>query len=360
MIFTDASLLAIGGALTGLILVGLWSHGVRRRRLARFLGGRRALDRVARSDLRRFGVRRTLLLGVAGIALAGAAAGPHWTDAPAPLAPVKRAILAIDVSASMQATDASPTRLARAVDLALGVVDDLEGQEVGLVLYAGRAYPLAPPTKDLDAIRFLLGGVAPDIASSYDPGTLMSSAIDEGMALLSRGTDSTAVQERAPPPPEQMIVFVSDGDAPVTDDDLEDALSRARDAGVQVHAIGVGTQDGSGMAMPRGTYQMGGPVLDANGAPGRSRLNETTLRRLASEGDGRYALAGSPDLAALSAELREPTVPPEPDPESAPPAWAAYDLPFLLGGLALGLVLLESLFDVRLPRLLAVRAREAT
>lgn len=361
MIFTDPSLLLIGVALTGLVLVGLWSHAARRRRLARFLGGRRALDRLSRSDMYRFGVRRSLLLGLAGIALAAAAADPHWTDAPEPLAPVKQAIIAIDVSASMQAADAPPTRLARATDVARRLVDDLEGHEVGLLLYAGRSYPLAPPTRDLDAIRFLLSGVAPTIASSYDPGTLMSVATDEAMALLAWVGDSTAIVQPSPPPPEQMIIFVSDGDSAEPDEALVDAIGRAREAGITVHAVGIGTEAGAGMVMPRGTYQMGGPIVDANGLPGLSRLNPSLLQQLASEGGGRYVHAESVEgLDALGADLREPTVPPEANTADAAPSWAAYDLPLVLGALALTLIFVESLLDVTLPRLVSFRAREAT
>lgn len=364
LIFTDSSLLVIGGALTALILVGLWSHAARRRRLARFLGGRRALDRVSRADLSRFGVRRVLLLGVAGLALAGAAADPHWSEgAPEPPAPVKRAILAVDVSASMQADDVEPTRLARATEIAHRLVDDLEGHEVGLVLFAGRPYALAPPTYDLDAIRFMLRGVTPTIASSYDPGTRMSLAIDEAMTLLEGAIDSVRMGELPPPPPEELIVFISDGDAEAVDEELDDALERAREAGIAIHAVGVGTEDGAGMTMPRGTYQMGGTVTDASGAPGRARLDESALRSLTSEGGGLYAHAESSGaLAALDADLRAPTVPPDPAPTDAPPAWAAYDLPFVLGSLALALVFLESLIGVTLPRVSPRRARprEAT
>ena len=361
LIFTDPSLLIIGAALTALVLVGLWSHSTRRRRLAQFLGGRRALDRLSRSDLSRFGVRRTLLLGLAGVALAGAAADPHWTEEPEPQVPVKRVMLAIDVSASMQAADVDPTRLARGVEVARQILDDLEGQEVGLLLYAGRSYPLAPPTRDLNAIRFLLGGVAPTIASSYDPGSLMWLAVQEAMTLLARGADSVAFAEPAAPDPEQMIIFVSDGDSAEPDEALGDAIAMAREADIEVHAIGIGTTSGGGMIMPRGTYQMGGAILDDNGAPGQSRLNESTLARIASDGSGRYANAANvEDLEALYSELRAPTEAPERDPADSAPAWAGYDIPFLLGTFALAFVFLESLLDVTVPRIVSFRTREAT
>lgn len=360
LIFTDRSFLVIGAALTGLVLVGLWSHGARRRKLAGFLGGRRALDRVSRADLSRYGIRRTLLLGLACAALAIAAAGPHWSETPEPVPPVKRAILALDVSASMQAQDVQPTRLARAVEVARRLVDDLEGHEVGLVLYAGRPYPLAPPTRDLAAIRYMLSGVTPTVATAYDPGTQMSLAIDEAMALLSREADSGAATVPPGPPPEDMIVFLSDGDAPEPDEALDDALARAADAAVTIHAVGVGTEESTRIVMPRGTYQIGGTVTDANGVPALTRLDEPTLRRLVSAESGTYVRAD--DVSRLDEELRRPTVPPDPDPTDAPPAWAAYDLPFLLGSLALAFVFLESLIGVTLPgrRPAPFRPREAT
>lgn len=360
LIFSDPSFLLIGAALTALVLVGLWSHGARRRKLAGFLGGRRALDRVSRADLSRYGIRRVLLLGLSCAALTVAAADPHWSEAPEPVPPVKRAILALDVSASMQAQDVEPTRLGRAVDVARRLVDDLEGHEVGLVLYAGRPYPLAPPTRDLDAIRYMLSGVTPTVATAYDPGTLMSLAIDESMALLARETDSTRVGASGAPPPEDMIVFLSDGDAAQPDEALDEALARAAEADVTVHAVGVGTEQATRIVMPRGTYQIGGTVTDANGVPALTSLDESTLRHLASAAGGIYAPAG--DLSRLEEELGRPTVPPEPTATDAPPAWAAYDLPFLLGSLALVLVFLESLIGVTLPRRrrpAAVQAREA-
>jgi Ca-activated chloride channel family protein len=272
---------------------------------------------------------------------------------------VKRAVLAIDVSASMQATDVEPTRLAAARDVALGLLEDLQGHEVGLLLYAGRAYPLAPPTRDLDAIRFLLSGVAPTMASSYDPGTLMSIAVDEAMTLLAREADSAPVDGPAPPPPEEMIVFVSDGDSEEPDEPLDESLARAAEAGIAVHAVAVGTEEGSGMVMPRGTYQLGGPVVDASGAPGLSQMNESRLQRLAA--GGLYARSGGPeDLAALRADLREPTEPPSLELEDARPAWASYDLPFILGAVALACIFLESLIGMALPRFASLRTREAT
>jgi len=333
---------------------------------------------MARPDLRRFGFRRSLLLGLAGLALAVAVAEPRAVEAPPPDVPVKRVVLAIDVSASMQAEDALPTRLGRAVAVAHRLLDVLEDQEVGLLLYAGKAYSLAPPTYDHHVLRFLLEGLTPRIASAQDPGTLLSVGIREGVALLqgplppadtvdASGSEESIepdVAEAGPRRPvrEQVVVLIGDGDVGEPADSVEAAVEAARDAGVTVHAVGIGTEAGAGMLMPDGTYQLGGPVLDASGRPGISHLRASLLSDVADAGAGLYTLAAEDsDLEALEADLVDMGPAVEPDADGGPRTiWERYDVPFLLGALALVLVLLESLLGATLPKVRLARPREAT
>ena len=365
--FLDPWLLQVGVGLTALVLVGLRSHAGRRRRLADFIGGRRAVDRLSRSNLYRLRVERTLLLGIGGLALAAAAAEPHWSGSPE-LPPVKSVILAIDVSASMQAADVAPTRLARAVEVAGELLDALEDHRVGLLLFAGTGYPIAPPSHDHQALRFLMEGVTPTIASAYDPGSLLSVAIEEGVSLLERraplaveadplavGADPVA-QERAG---ERLIVLVTDGETGESDEDVSRAVEVAVEAGIGIHTIGVGTEQGAGMIIPASAYQFGGPVLDVTGAPSTSRLREPPLRDVAAAGGGRYANARSgAQLRALTGELQASGSIPEQNPDDERPGWARYDLPFLLGLGALVLILIESLLDMTLPERWSLRMRE--
>lgn len=365
--FLDPWFLQIGVGLSALVLVGLRSHAGRRRRLADFLGGRRAVHRLSRSNLYRLRVERALLLGMGGLALAAAAAEPHWSGSPE-VPPVKGVILAIDVSASMQATDVAPTRLARAAEVAGELLDALEDHRVGLLLFAGTGYPIAPPTRDHQALRFLLEGVTPTIASAWDPGSLLSAGIEEGVALLERQTlltvepDGPAVdadpvaQEREG---ERLIVLLTDGEAGESDEDVSRAVEAAVEAGIGIHTIGVGTEQGAGMIIPTNAYQFGGPVLDATGAPSTSRLREPPLRALAAAGGGRYANAGSgAQLRALTGDLQTSESISERNPDEETPGWARYDLPFLLGLGALVLILIESLLDVTLPERWSSRIRE--
>ena len=365
--FLDPWFLQVGVGLTALLLVGLWSHAGRRRQLADFIGGRRAVHRLSRSDLYRLRVERALLLGIGGLALAAAAAEPHWSGSP-DLPPVNRVILGIDVSVSMQAADVTPTRLARAVEVAGELLEALEDHRVGLILFAGTGYSIAPPTRDHQALRFLLEGVTPTMASAYDPGSLLSAGIEEAVSLLERqvplavetsgslvGTDTVA-QEREG---ERFIVLLTDGEARETDEDVSRAVELALEAGIEIHTIGVGTEQGAGMIIPTSAYQFGGPVLDVTGGASTSRLQEPPLRDLAAAGGGRYANARSgAQLRALMGELEASGLSPEQNADDETPGWARYDLPFLLGLGALVLILIESLLDMTLPERWSSRMRE--
>ena len=365
--FLDPWFLQVGAVLTALVLVGLWSHSGRRRRLADFIGGRRAVPRLSRSDLYRLRVERIFLLGIGGLALAAAAAEPHWSGSP-DLPPVKTVILAIDVSASMQASDIAPTRLALAVEVVGELLDALEDHRVGLLLFAGTGYPIAPPTRDHQALRALLEGVTPTIATAYDPGSLLSVGIEEGVSLLERqaalavGTDGSAAGADSvaqQPEGERLIVLVTDGETGENDEDLSRAVEMATEAGIGIHTIGVGTEQGAGMIMPAGQYQVGGEVLDATGAPSTSRLREPPLREVAAAGGGQYANARSRgQLRALIGDLQSQDLIADQNLGDEVPGWARYDLPFVLGLGALVLILIESLLDMTLPKSWSSRIRE--
>jgi Ca-activated chloride channel family protein len=210
--------------------------------------------------------------------------------------------------------------------------------------------------------------VTPTIASAYDPGSLLSVAIEEGVSLLERraplaveadplavGADPVA-QERAG---ERLIVLVTDGETGESDEDVSRAVEVAVEAGIGIHTIGVGTEQGAGMIIPASAYQFGGPVLDVTGAPSTSRLREPPLRDVAAAGGGRYANArNGAQLRALTGELQASGSIPEQNPDDERPGWARYDLPFLLGLGALVLILIESLLDMTLPERWSLRMRE--
>lgn len=348
MTFANPVFLQLGVGLALLVPVGLWSHARRRRRLAEFLGGPRAATRLSGTDLYRLRLERMFLLGLAALALAAAAAEPRW-QAPEvePPPPIRSVVLAIDVSASMQAVDVSPTRLAQVVQVARELLATLERDRVGLLLFAGAAYPLAPPTRDHEALDYLLRGLTPTIASFADPGTLVSVGIHEALRLF--GDEGEHDGGRS-------IIVIGDGEAGEAEAAVTAAVEAAVAEGIVVHAIGIGTERGAGMVPPKGSYRAGRRILDARGAPAVSRLRVPLLRRIAEAGGGGYAAAT--DAAGLrsvhsafEAPVREPVL------QEAPPIWAGLDLTFYLALATLLCLLIESLLDVRLPGTAVVPAR---
>ena len=396
MTLLNPELLQIGLGFTFLALVGLWAHAGRRRRLAEFLGGRRAVDRLSPSDLLRLRVERIVLLAIGGVAAALAAAEPRVTASlldTEPQGPLpKDVVIAIDVSASMQAGDVPPTRLARAVEVGQGLIDAIgEEHRVGLLLYAGTGYPIAPPTHDHEAMRFILSGVVSTIASAQDPGSLLSVGLNEGLALLqhvpveegeaaamsdSASTTGDGLGVTSPDslsagpavaapfdaPPvetdpaaaplipervgERILVIIGDGEAGEPEEAVEDAMAAAAEAGITVHTIGVGTTGGSGMMMPAGRYQLGGAITDGSGVRAVSHLEEARLRGVAGTGRGTYVGANDVSgLAQLGSALGEPSTPDEVTTPEALPFWEQYDLVLALGIAALSFIFLESVLD---------------
>src|SRR5690606_3361381 len=156
--FANPAFLVLGIVAALLVWVGLVLQTRRRRRLAAHLGSVEEARRRGMARLRRPRLDRKLLLGLAVAFVAVAAAEPTpVTPPPAPayVSP-EPLVIALDISASMQAEDVLPTRLGRAVQVARDVVEAAEGREVGLLVFAGKPYVLMPPTSDLAAVRFLL------------------------------------------------------------------------------------------------------------------------------------------------------------------------------------------------------------
>lgn len=330
VIFLNPSVLLVGLAVAVVAVFGLARHAVRRRRLARYLGGERAAQRLSDADLYRLRLERVFLLAFAALAAAAAGSDPQWSAGTTPPPAPRRIVLAIDVSASMQALDTSPTRLARGLEVARELVGRLEGDEIGLLLFAGTPYPIAPPTSDHDALDYFLTALDPVMASAHDPGSLLAVGIREGAALADEAET------------ERFVVLIGDGETPESEGVLLAAAEASLARGTRIHAIGVGTPGGGEMVMPQATYQFGGPVVDETGAPVISRMNGPLLESVAAAGGGSYARAD--DAGALEALYSSF------DLETAGPLWARHEpvVFFLLAALA-GL-LVESLLDTPLRK----------
>lgn len=205
--------------------------------------------------------------------------------------PYERAtvIVAIDTSGSMQADDVDPNRLEAAKSAAESFVAEMpETFNVGAIAFAGGADVLAPATRDHEAVREAIAGM-----DDGGGGTAIGEAVFEAVGEVDRLSDEGATGSASPSPtpggsgePERIparLVLLSDG-ANTTGREPAAAAEAAREAGMPVSTIAYGTD--SGVANLWGTQQA---------VP----VDETSLRQLADETDGRFYRASSTD------ELRE-------------------------------------------------------
>jgi Ca-activated chloride channel family protein len=220
----DTPLLLLLAPVLGLALgFAAWLGRGRRIRLARRWSP--ALGRLARSR----GTWAPLVLGLVGLAAVVALAGPRWGRTQ--IRTESRAlslVFAVDISRSMLAEDAAPNRLQRAVREARRLIQDLEGDRLGLIAFAGRSYILSPLTVDGGAIRMYLDALDPDLAS--EGGTNLSSVLAQGAQLLGATTDAA----------DRVLVLFTDGEAHDTLTDVVRQAEALKEAGVHLIVVAEG------------------------------------------------------------------------------------------------------------------------
>ncbi|HMT95125.1 MAG TPA: VWA domain-containing protein [Ferruginibacter sp.] len=178
-------------------------------------------------------------------------------------------MIALDVSKSMLAADVKPNRLERARQLINRLIDHLPGDRLGIVLFAGKAYLQMPLTADHSAAKMYLSTASPDIIPTQ--GTVIAEALKMSNGAFNRNEKKY-----------KTILLISDGE-----DHDEAALTIAKEvasAGVIIHTVGIGSQQGSTIIDPL----TGQVKTDINGNAIISKLNENELRQLAKSGNGLY------------------------------------------------------------------------
>jgi Ca-activated chloride channel family protein len=232
----------------------------------------RLLPQLARTvDWRRRKIRFALTLAgviLAITALAKPQLGYTYED-------VKRKgldlIVAVDTSRSMLSNDVAPSRLQRVKLAAQDLLDELQGDRVGLVAFAGRAFLQAPLTIDYDAAVETINDI--DTNTIPEGGTNISAAID--LAVQTYG--KSAVGNRA------LIIFTDGED--LSGDAMKTAQA-ALDGGVRIFTVGVGTPEGSLIPIT----EAGGTafVKDTSGQVVKSKLDEKRLKEIAELTGGFY------------------------------------------------------------------------
>lgn len=260
----------------GLGLLLFWSERRRQSLLERF-ASREMLERLQTvrpaSPLLKNGL---FLLGLVFLVLALMEPkwGYSWED-------IRREgrdiIVAVDVSRSMLATDVQPSRLERAKRAIADLMQIMEGDRIGLVAFAGDAFVQCPLTLDYGAAKMFL--------THLDPSLIPRGGTQIGEAIV-KSVDAFEGNDRNT----RALILITDGEN--LQGDLDNAVKLAKEKGVKIFCIGIGTPAGSPIQIldEKGnrTY-----LTDNQGNQVLSKLNEETLQKIALETGGAYAQAVS-------------------------------------------------------------------
>jgi len=247
---------------------------------------------------------------LAWLLLAAAAAGPRLPlqdvagESPAPSHNLSVEVV-LDVSASMHAADIAPTRMERAQLELNDWLQRLHGERVGVIVYAGDAGVLLPPTDDIALIRRALQQARGDLIQH--PGTNLAAALDLATQQL-RGAHRKA------------ILLVTDAEtgslAGPAGEAARAAGQRLRQTGIPLYVLGVGSAVGAPIPLPDGGY------AEKDGIPAISRIHASGYDDLARASGGRFSLVkdGDGDWAALH-DSGIATLPGDPTPPEQIQAW---------------------------------------
>ncbi|MEM6264376.1 MAG: VWA domain-containing protein [Bacteroidota bacterium] len=189
-------------------------------------------------------------------------------------------IVALDISRSMLAEDVRPNRLRRAKLFINRLIEQLSGDRIGLIVFAGNAYLQVPLTSDYAAAKTFLKTVNTELASTQ--GT----AIGEAIRMADKAFESGEKKNQA-------LLIISDGEN--HEEDAREAAKEVAEKGLQLYTLGIGSPDGSPIPITRGGRTELKRTND--GSIVLSKLNEDMLRQIALEAGGEYyPLAGGDEV----------------------------------------------------------------
>jgi Ca-activated chloride channel family protein len=199
-------------------------------------------------------------------------------------------IIALDVSNSMLAEDIQPDRLTRAKQAISRLVDNLDKDKIGLIVFAGDAYTQIPVTTDYISAKMFLSAISPEMVPKQ--GTAIGAAITLGMRSFSPGEGKS-----------KALIIITDGEN--HEDDPVSAAEEASKAGIVIHTIGIGSTDG----VPIPVFIKGKKdfLKDVDGNTVISKLDEEILKKIAIAANGSYVRASNSNIGLdeIFSEIRK-------------------------------------------------------
>jgi Ca-activated chloride channel family protein len=188
-------------------------------------------------------------------------------------------IIALDVSNSMLAEDIQPDRLTRAKQAISRLVDNLDNDKIGLIVFAGDAYTQIPVTTDYVSAKMFLSTINPDMVPKQ--GTAIGAAISLGIKSFTPGEGSS-----------KAMIIITDGEN--HEDDPVKSAEEASKAGIIIHTIGIGSTEG--VPVPLNTNGKKDYLKDADGKTVITKLDEDILKKIAVTTNGSYVRASNSNI----------------------------------------------------------------
>lgn len=202
-------------------------------------------------------------------------------------------VVAIDVSNSMKAEDIKPNRLERAKQMVTKLIDNLQGDRIGLIVFAGESFVQLPITTDYGAAKLFLSYIDTDIVPIQ--GTAIGSAIN--LAVEKFNFDEKK---------KKVLIIITDGENH-EDDAIASAIEATKHNFV-IHTIGMGTLNGGPISIYRNGVNVGF-LKDADGSVVTTKVDPIMLEKIATAGGGEFILNSGidPDLSKIVDKIEKMT-----------------------------------------------------
>ncbi|MBU3911595.1 MAG: VWA domain-containing protein [Candidatus Omnitrophica bacterium] len=246
----------------------------RKRRDLKIFGDKATLERLSLSkSITKERWKKALLVTAAGFLIISLARPQIGTRLTMTRRQGVDVMIAVDTSASMLAQDIKPNRLEKAKLEISSLIDKLKGDRAGILTFSGDSFVQCPLTLDYNAAKMFLGII--EAGMMPKPGTAIGDAIRTA-------TESFIKKERR----HKVLILLTDGEDHETNPVR--AAQEARKEGVIIYTIGIGTKSGEPIPVVDESGKVAGHKKDKNGNVVLSRLDDTTLQKIALVTDGKY------------------------------------------------------------------------
>ncbi len=185
--------------------------------------------------------------------------------------------IAVDISNSMLAEDIAPNRLKNAKQAINRLINKLQGDRIGIILFAGKAYIQLPLTTDYAAARMFVSTIETDLIDAQ--GTAIGEAINTAVAAFDQNEHNKA------------IIIISDGED--HEENPMDAAKQAFESGINIYTIGMGLAEGAPIPLYNQYGKRTGFRKNNENSTIITRLNESMLQQIATAGNGSYVRANN-------------------------------------------------------------------